>query len=294
MSEDIGGAAKHEKGILSGIPEWTARHAPGVAVVVFIAMFGLVYFGPRIFIDITPGHAGVLFRLFGGGTVIDKVYGEGLHVIAPWNVMTIYDVREQMVTRKINVLTERGLPITVTVTIRYQPERDVLGVLQAGIGPNYADKIVMPEVLATLRQLLGTYTVEDIYQTKRSLIEKLLTNSLEEAEQRYVIIDSVLITEVALPEYMSKAIQAKLEQQQLAEAYTFKIEREEKEAERKRIEAGGIKAYNTIVSSSLSPDLLTWQGIEATRDLAASNNAKVVVIGGGGKSGLPLILNPDH
>ena len=294
MSDDKGGAGKPKKSVPDRIMGWISGNAPGVAVFVFIALFVMVYFWPRIFINVGPGHAGVLFRLFGGGTVVDKVYGEGLHVVAPWDVMTIYDVREQTITRKMSVLTQRGLPIGVTVIIRYKPERDVLGVLQAGIGPNYADKIVMPEVLATLRQLLGTYTVEEIYQTKRSLIEKLLTDSLVEAEQRYVVIDSVLITEVTLPEYMSKAIETKLEQQQLAEAYTFRLEREEKEAERKRIEAGGIKAYNTIVSSSLNPDLLTWQGIEATRALATSNNAKVVVIGGGGKSGLPIILNSDH
>ncbi len=280
-------------GVIDSLRRWGTGGATGLTILALIVLFVTVYFWPRIFIRIQPGHAGVLYRLFAGGTVVDKVYGEGLHVIAPWNHMTIYDVREHVTTREVKVLTAQGLPVTVTVVARFKPERDVLGVLQAGVGPDYAQKIVMPEVLATVRRVLGTYSFEEISQTKRSLIQKLLTDSLAQAQRRYVVIDSVLITRLSLPKFMNKAIETKLEQQQLAEAYTFRLERARKEAERKRIEAQGIKTYNTIISSSLNPDLLTWQGIQATRDLATSKNAKVVVIGSGRK-GLPLILNPDH
>jgi len=43
------------------------------------------------------------------------------------------------------------------------------------------------------------------------------------------------------------------------------------------------------VSQGLSEQLLRWRGIEATKALAESQNAKVVIVGG--KDGLPLILN---
>jgi len=104
-----------------------------------------------------------------------------------------------------------------------------------------------------------------------------------------VKIDDVVITEVELPARIKAAIEAKLEEQQLAEAYVFKLEREKKEAERKRIEASGIRDYNTMIEASLSEKVLKWKGVEATRELATSSNAKMVVIGG--KDGLPVILD---
>ncbi|MBM4314628.1 MAG: prohibitin family protein, partial [Deltaproteobacteria bacterium] len=257
-----------------------------------LLLFFIVYFWPRIFITVHAGQSGVLYKRFFGGTVVDRVYGEGFHIIFPWNIMTVYDVRYQVAPHQMEVLTNKGLKVGVTMSIRYRPETEILGVLHQVVGPDYLKKVVIPEVEAVLRTVLGRYDAEEIYTTQKGVIQQVVNEALEQVSQRFVKIDDVVITAVELPPKIRAAIEAKLEEQQLAEAYVFKLEREKSEAERKRIEASGIRDYNTMIEASLSEKVLKWKGVEATRDLATSPNAKIVVIGGG-KDGLPVILDTN-
>jgi len=268
-------------------------HFPQYIVGLLLFLFFLVYFWPRIFITVYAGEAGILYKRFFVGTVVDRVYGEGFHVIFPWNIMTVYNVRYQIVPHRMEVLTNKGLKIRVSLSIRYRPETEVLGVLHKVVGPDYLNKIVIPEVESTLRAVLGRFDAEEIYTTKKGVIHQVVNEALEQVAQRFVRIDDVMIREVELPPRIKAAIEGKLEEQQLAEAYVFKLERERSEAERKRIEATGIRDYNATVEASLSEKVLKWKGVEATRELAQSPNAKVVVIGGG-KDGLPVILDTSR
>ena len=265
---------------------------PAYVVSVLLLLFFIVYFWPRIFITVHAGQSGVLYKRFFGGTVVDRVYGEGFHIIFPWNIMTVYDVRYQVAPHQMEVLTNKGLKVGVTMSIRYRPETEILGVLHQVVGPDYLKKIVIPEVEAVLRTVLGRYDAEEIYTTQKGVIQQVVNEALEQVSQRFVKIDDVVITAVELPPKIRAAIEAKLEEQQLAEAYVFKLEREKSEAERKRIEASGIRDYNRMIEASLSEKVLKWKGVEATRDLATSPNAKIVVIGGG-KDGLPVILDTN-
>jgi regulator of protease activity HflC (stomatin/prohibitin superfamily) len=265
-------------------------HFPGYVIAVLLFFFIVVYFWSNIFISIQTGESGILYRRFHGGTVVDRVYGEGFHIIWPWNIMTVYNVRYQTSPHKLDVITNKGLKIMVTLSIRYRPDLDVLGVLHQVVGPDYLKKIVIPEVEATLRTVLGRYDAAEIYTTKKGVIQQVVNESLEQVSQRFVKIDNVMITGVELPPKIKEAIETKLEEQQLAEAYVFKLDREKQEAERKRLEAAGIRDYNSMIESSLSEKVLKWKGVEATRDLSKSANSKVIIIGGG-KDGLPVILD---
>ena len=265
------------------------KHFPAFIIGLLLLSFGIVYFWSHIFITIHSGELGVLYRRFGGGTVVDKVYSEGLTVIWPWDVMTVYNVRYQNTPHALEILTQKGLKVMVHLSIRYRPETEVLGLLHQVVGPEYMDKIVMPEVEATLRAVMGQYTAEEIYTTKKGIIQQVANESLAHVSQRFVKIDNVMITGVDLPSKIEAAVEAKLEIQQRAQAYDFKLELEKKEAERKRLEAAGIRDYNNMIESSLSDKVLQWKGVEATRELSKSANAKVVVIGG--KGGLPVILD---
>jgi len=267
-----------------------AANFPAYVVSVLLLLFFIVYFWPRIFITVHAGQSGVLYKRFFGGTVVDRVYGEGFHIIFPWNIMTVYDVRYQVAPHQMEVLTNKGLKVGVTMSIRYRPETEILGVLHQVVGPDYLKKVVIPEVEAVLRTVLGRYDAEEIYTTQKGVIQQVVNEALEQVSQRFVKIDDVVITAVELPPKIRAAIEAKLEEQQLAEAYVFKLEREKSEAERKRIEASGIRDYNRMIEASLSEKVLKWKGVEATRELAQSPNAKIVVIGGG-KDGLPVILD---
>ena len=104
-----------------------------------------------------------------------------------------------------------------------------------------------------------------------------------------MVIDDLMVSAVVLPPLIRAAIDHKLEQQQIMEAYDFRLARERKEAERKQIEAQGIRAFQDTVARNITPGYLRLRGVEATRALAESPNAKIIIIGG--HDGLPVILN---
>ncbi len=266
------------------------NNLPSLLVVLLIFFLFILYFWNHIFISIKAGEGGVLYRRFTGGTVTDRVYPEGFHVIYPWDIMSVYTVRYQVYRHKMFALTDKGLKIRLSLTIRFKPEYDLLGVLHKKVGPDYLKKIVLPEVEGVLRTLIGNFEAEEVYSTKRALLQKIVHASLNQVSQRFVKLDDVMITEVELPAYIQKAIEMKLEQKEQSRAYEFKLEKEKKEAERKRIEAAGIHDYNKKVAESLSDKILTWKGVTATLELSKSDNSKVVIIGSG-KDGLPIILD---
>jgi prohibitin 1 len=263
-----------------------------VTLTVLVIAAVLLFLWPRIFIPIRSGEAGVLYRLF-TGTEVSALYGEGLHIIYPWNRMHIYNTRLQIRENAYQLLTSDGLPVTVYVAIRYRADVRLLPTLHVNVGKDYAEKVVLPETEAVLRRAVGRYTAEEVYTSRRGFLETVIANSLVEGEERYVIVDAVLVRRVELPEVVRDAIENKMALQEQSKAYKYRIDIEKQEARRKKIEAEGIKDYQETISKSLSADLLRWQGIRATSDLATSDNAKTVVIGSG-KDGLPIILGGDR
>ena len=259
-----------------------------VAIVAVVLV--LLLFGGRMFLIIDAGERGVIFRPYTSGLDKENIYGEGFHIIAPWNKMYIYNVREQQRDEPMDVLDKNGLSINVDVTVRFNPIYEEIGDLYQQFGLNYINVLVIPEVRSTVRQVAGRYTAEEIYSTKRSEVESAIITETEEVlSENYIDMRALLIRSINLPDQIKNAIENKLKQEQEARAYEFRLQREESEAERKRIEAEGIAKYNQIISSSLTDNILKQRGIEATLDLAESQNAKVVVIGSS-EDGLPLIL----
>ncbi|NKB24777.1 MAG: prohibitin family protein [Kiritimatiellae bacterium] len=269
------------------------RSIPHFIVTSLIILLIFLFFAPSIFIFVKPGEAAVLWRRFFGGTIVDHVYGEGFHIIPPWDKMYIYNVRIQQIKPELKVLTKNGLTIHLKLSIRYSPEYELLGVLHQKVGPGYVKAIVIPEIENILRTTIGNYTADELYTTKRAILSKIINKALEQVIQRYIIIDDVIIRKVILPEYITTAIEVKLKEEQKAKAYVFRIMRAKQEAERKKVAANGIKRYNDIVNSSLTDLILQWKGIEATRQLAASTNSKMVVIGNG-PEGMPIILGAGN
>jgi regulator of protease activity HflC (stomatin/prohibitin superfamily) len=259
-----------------------------IAVVLIVLI--LVLFGGRMFLVIETGERGVVFRPYTTGLDKENIYGEGFHIIAPWNKMYVYEVREQQRDEPMDVLDKNGLTISMDVTVRFNPVHNKIGNLYQQFGVNYINILVIPEVRSTVRQVAGRYTAEEIYSTKRAEVEQTIKSETREVlEENFIDMRALLIRSINLPDQIKKAIEIKLEKEQEALAYEYTLQTEESEAERMRIEAEGIAAYNRIISSSITDKVLTQRGIEATLDLAESENSKVIVIGSG-KDGLPLIL----
>ncbi len=239
--------------------------------------------------QVDSGGQGVLFKRFGGGTS-KEIFGEGVHIVPPWNYMVVYDVRTQDRPEKLHILTSNGLSVDMDLSIRYRPLKPELPTLHQTVGPRYYDTIIKPSVRSEVRKIVGNYTPEEIYSTKRDEVGDAIDGGVKKALMgRHVEVEAVLIRNVDLPEKLQHAISEKLEEEQRSEKMQFTLARERQEADRKRIEAQGIADFQKIVSQGISDQLLRWKGIEATELLAQSQNSKVVVIGAG-KGGLPLIL----
>jgi prohibitin 1 len=270
---------------------WFRRSLFGLTVGALLALLGAVYFADRVIVTIHSGEEGVMWRRL-TGTLVDTVFLEGTHLILPWNVVYIYNVQIQTVDQQVVVLSTDGLDIDVHVSTRYHPVRKAIPLLHQQVGPKYLEKVVLPEVATAVREVISQYRPAELY-TRRTeeMQDQIRERASLEVQERFIELDDVLIRRIELPASVQAAIQAKLTQEQEAQAFDYRIERERKEADRKRVEARGIADFQAIVSPQITQDLLQWKGIEATLELAKSPNAKVIVVGG--KDGLPLILNAE-
>lgn len=241
-------------------------------------------------ITIGAGEAGVLYKTFGGGVVTDEpAIDEGFHFILPWNKVFVYEIRQQELFENMKVLSSNGLDINLEASVWYRPKVEELGTLHKTIGRNYLDRVIMPSIRSATRSVLGRYTPEQIYSSKRDAIQDEI-----DAETRKILSDkhieliSVLVRDVTLPNAIKDAIERKLGQEQESLEYEFRLQKATKEAQKQIIEAQGKADANRILSASLTDKILKDKGIEATLELAKSPNSKVVIVGG--KDGMPLIL----
>lgn len=268
------------------------RSLPTIITIIMIIVLFIAFFWTYIFITIKPGEVGVLFRRFGQGTVVDTVYQEGLTVIYPWNIMYVYDTRVQQHQHNMMALTKEGLKVEMEISIRYYPELGTVGVLHQRVGPDYLQKIVIPEVESNIRVQVGHLDINEIYTPDPAILQDMVSDTIEQMEQNYISIQDVVILRITLPKPIETAIEKKIEYKELAEAYKYRLDGEKLESKRKLIEAEGIQSYNATISQSITPDILKWQGIQATVAIANSNNSKVVIIGNNSKE-MPIILGGE-
>src|SRR5690606_32524636 len=267
---------------MSGLTKW-----------IFLGILGIVLISvlsSSTFLTIDAGNRGVLFKRFGGGLVIDHVYDQGFHIVPPWNKMNIYNVRIQEDYETMETLSRNGLNIKVELSYLYRPIIDKLPQLHDEIGVDYAESILKPELRSATREVIGKYLPEELYSSKREDIQsEIFDQTSSSIIPKHIYLDAVLIREVKLPESLEQAIERKLKEEQSSLEYEFRLEREEKEAQRILIAAKAQAEANRVISSSLDNQVLRDKGISATLELANSQNAKIIVIGSG-EDGLPLIL----
>jgi regulator of protease activity HflC (stomatin/prohibitin superfamily) len=284
------------------------RYLPSLVLYLMVASLLLVVLVPHMVLTVPSGQVGVLWKRFSGGTVLDprQLRDEGLHVIFPWDRLFLYDLRVQSITETYNAISSDGVNLNATLNIRFRLQHDSVPTLHQVVGPNYI-KLLGPQIASQMREVIAQYTAEQVYSTARQEIqekvrelalEKLSHKMMERESDRAsynvamrdtIILYDTLLYGIELPALVVHAINRKTEQYYIAEEYKFRVEREKRESERKKIEAEGIREFQQTVSQGISDSYLRWRGVEATLQLAQSNNSKVVVIGGG-KDGLPIIL----
>ena len=263
---------------------------PKIGLPIIFIIVVLIIIISKSAVTIGPGEGGVLFERFGEGINTDETYGEGFHIVAPWNEMLVHKVRQQSISDEMNVLSVNGLEVKVYGTIWYEPEYENLGSLIKTKGEDYVLELLDPAINAAARSVVGRYTPEQLYSSKRDVIEQeILEEVVALLDGQFLNVKRVLVEDVKLPPTIKDAIERKLKQEQESLEYEFRLVTADKEAQKVRIEAQGKADANRILSASLNSMILQDKGIEATIKLSESPNSKVIVIGSG-DSGMPIIL----
>ncbi len=255
----------------------------GLAVAAFFVVILLFTSVARV----ESGHAGVL-TLF--GRVTGEVLPEGMHLVNPFKVNNQMSIRTQEIKESASVPSAEGLVMNLDTSLIYHLNPEKAAEVYQKIGPNYVNVLIEPNLRAAIREATASHSANALYTGEREMVAKQVRDQLvSQLGQRGIQVESVLLRDIQLPTTLKASIETKQQAEQEALAMNFRLQKEKQEAERKRIEAAGIRDFQQIVAQGISPALLEWKGIEATENLAKSANAKVVVIGNS-KNGLPLIL----
>ncbi len=269
------------------------NRALSIAIGVLLAGgLALLLLWNAILVRIPPGRVGTLFSLF-NGTVEDTVYPEGLALKLPWNRMYIFDARWQALPFHVDAFSQEGMPIQVDATIIFRLRRPQIPRVLVELGTDYTQQFVTPIATGSVRLLISRYNSHDLYTVDyKDLHDRLMEMLQTSAEARFFDYHDVIVRRIQLPPDIVDAIQRKLNEEQIAASYQFRLSSQRQEAERLRIQAIGLRNFYSILQDSLTDKLLTWRGIEATVEIAKSPNTKIVIVGGQ-KDQMPLILGSE-
>jgi regulator of protease activity HflC (stomatin/prohibitin superfamily) len=252
-----------------------------------IAAFVLVILVFSSVARVGTGHVGVL-TLF--GKVTGETLGEGVHFINPLKTNNELSIQTLTLKESASVPSSEGLMISLDTSLIYHLNPDHAADVFQKIGADYENVVVEPTLRSAIREASASHTANALYTGEREEVAKQIFDQVNaQLTPRGVLVEKVLLRDIQLPATLKAAIEAKQQAEQESLAMNFRLQKETQEAQRKRIEAAGVRDFQQIVAQGISSQLLEWKGIEATENLAKSSNTKVVVIGNN-KNGLPLIL----
>ena len=258
-----------------------------VSVVVSV-VFGILAL-LQCFTQIPAGHVGVVDFF---GVVSDETLRAGINPVNPLANVIKYSIQTQEHKESMQVLSREGLTIGLEVSALYRLNPDSAArVYKTVAGGDYETIILIPQFRSICRAVTASFQASALYSTEREQLGASIQDELARTvAPRGVTVENTPIRNVALPTQLTEAIEQKQRADQESQRMEFVLTKEKQEADRKRIEARGIADFQTIVAAGISEQLLRWKGIEATEKIAQSANTKVIIVGGG-KDGLPIILD---
>jgi len=264
----------------------TNRQAAGVSGIIAV-VFVLIAFS-QLFTVVPAGHVGVV-NFF--GTVSETSLKAGINFVNPMANVIKMSIQTQELKEMMDVPSKEGLTVQLEVSLLYHLNPEKAPEVYKTVGESYENVIIEPQFRSVTRGVTAGYEAKALYTSEREHLSLLILKELTAAtESRGITVESCPLRRVGLPAGLAQSIETKLQAEQESQRMQFVLTKERQEADRKRIEAQGISDFQNIVTKGISEPLLRWKGIEATEKLAASTNAKVVIIGAG-KDGLPLILD---
>jgi len=185
----------------------------GIGAIILLIVVMII--GIKSFNTVGSGERAAVFYKWGSGVDTTRVLSEGTHMIAPWNDLIVYDVRQKKEDLDLSVLDKKGLTVNIAVTVQYHPLPTKIGLIDINLGRDYKDVVVIPESKSAIREVIGKYTAEELYSTKRAELqsdcEKLISLTFM---KNNIVLDAINIKDVDLPKKISDAILLKQEQDQ--------------------------------------------------------------------------------
>ena len=264
------------------------RNVLGPVLAIVVALFFLLVEGP--FRAVPAGHVGVKDFF---GQVSSETLPPGIRLVVPLTSVVKMSIQTQEIKEVAEVPSQEGLILSLETSLLFQLDPAKAAEIYRTVGSDYVGTIVEPQFRSAIREITASYEAKALYSAEREKIAgEIFALFKRIAGDRGIVVQQVLLRKIGLPPVVANAIQEKLRREQEAEQMKFVLQKEQQEAERKRIEAQGVADFQRIVAQGISSQLLEWKGIEATEKLAASANTKVVVIGNS-KTGLPIILGGE-
>jgi prohibitin 1 len=264
-------------------PPRSIRIRPFALAIVVVLVLVLL----SVFSCVGTGQVGVVTTY---GRVTGRQLGEGPNLVAPWQSVHQMTVRTQELKETAKTPSNEGMIVTLDISLLFHLDAARAGEVYQTVGENYIDVLVTPNLRSAIRSATAAHKAESLYGEARERVSAEIQREIEtKLSARGIEVESVLMRDITLPDKLRTAIEEKQQAEQAALQMQFVLQKEQQEAQRKRVEAQGIKDFQDIVSQGISDKLLEWKGIEATQELAKSPNSKVIIVGSG-KNGLPIIL----
>jgi len=216
------------------------------------------------------------------GKLSDKMLLSGLHGLNPFSTALIrIPVRTMNLTVTTDLPTKEGLTVRTEVALLYHIQREKIPTILKEIGENYENTLIAPTFRSVIRDVSAHFVAKDLHTAERATIERTIAEDLRKfLEGKGFVIEAVLLKNIQLPKSLVDAIEAKLQAEQEAQRMQFVLDRERLEAERRKIEATGVRDAQRILSEGLNPFILQYQYIQAWKELSNSPNSKVIITDG--------------
>jgi len=261
------------------IPKINFGKIIGVTRLIFLSIFVIIFAFIFVLAIVPAGHVGIE-DVF--GVVAEREYQPGLHVKFPWVAIVPISVKTQEIKEVATVPSQEGLLVTLETSILYKLDPTKADEVYKTIGRNYEEVVINPQLRSVIREVTANYEAKALYTSGRETITQDIFDELApRLTERGIILEKVLLRDLGLPQKVTNAIEQKLEAEQEAQRMEFILEREEQEAERKRIEAKGIKDSQEIIALSLTEEYLQWYWIQRLNE-----NPNVIYVAT--EAGLPI------
>jgi prohibitin 1 len=240
------------------------------------------------FTTVRNGNVGVL-SLY-GDVDTSQVLSAGFHFINPLKSVHEINVQTREMKESASVPSNEGLIMNLDTSLRYHIDPSRAAEIYKTVQGDVETTIIEPTLRSDIREVTSSHTANALYSGERDKVaSEIFERQKKNLATRGIIVEAVLLRDIQLPASLKQAIETKQRAEQESLAMSFRLQKERQEADRKRIEAEGIRDFSRTVAAGISPELLTWKGIEATEKLSDSQNSKIVIIGNT-KNGLPLIM----